>query len=461
MHLICRVLGVVDPVDPTAPPINFQVNLPSQWNSKAVQFGGGGFDGFLTTADGPSAQAALVQTPLARGYATFGSNGGHTGSPLDGSFSLNAEARQNWAGDQLKKVHDVAHQLIKTRYSSLPKRQYFLGGSQGGHEGFIVVQRFPNDYDGVVSFYPSYDFMGGILSGVRLMKSFFGTPGAALNPAKQALFRRAVYQTCDALDGAADGIISNPAACESTFQVSTLRCPSGSDEGDTCLSDAQIAALNSATLRTTFPIPLTAGTTSHPRSPIFSGADIEANIFGPDFTNLETGYLGVFASQFVKYFITQNSATDILTFDPNAWTSQILSASNQIDAPSVEIESFSCPRRQANSRARNRRYAGLPGESIDYTNRLVARWGQSVTDSFFRFYLISGQGHGGGCSTHHGTPLRRWTPGSRRGPRLDHKWALTRTQPQRAGRVRCPYPTWPKYKGTGDVNSAASFDCVP
>jgi hypothetical protein len=41
----CKVLGAVLPVDPNAPPVNFEVNLPMQWNGKALQIGGGGFNG--------------------------------------------------------------------------------------------------------------------------------------------------------------------------------------------------------------------------------------------------------------------------------------------------------------------------------------------------------------------------------------------------------------------------------
>src|SRR5262245_14579448 len=36
----CKILGAIAPVDPTAPPVNFQVNLPLNWNGKAVQYGG-------------------------------------------------------------------------------------------------------------------------------------------------------------------------------------------------------------------------------------------------------------------------------------------------------------------------------------------------------------------------------------------------------------------------------------
>ena len=36
----CKVLGAVEPKDPSAPPVNFEVNLPAGWNGKAVQYGG-------------------------------------------------------------------------------------------------------------------------------------------------------------------------------------------------------------------------------------------------------------------------------------------------------------------------------------------------------------------------------------------------------------------------------------
>jgi Tannase and feruloyl esterase len=49
MQDYCKVLGAIAPVDPNAPPINFEVNLPADWNGKAVQYGGGGSNGVLIT----------------------------------------------------------------------------------------------------------------------------------------------------------------------------------------------------------------------------------------------------------------------------------------------------------------------------------------------------------------------------------------------------------------------------
>ena len=51
----CKVLGAISPVDPTAPQIKFQLDLPAIWNNKVMMFGGGGFDGSI-----PAAKSASV-----------------------------------------------------------------------------------------------------------------------------------------------------------------------------------------------------------------------------------------------------------------------------------------------------------------------------------------------------------------------------------------------------------------
>src|SRR5207237_9257358 len=45
---------------------------------------------------------------------------------------------------------------------------------------------------------------------------------------------------CDALDGVADGVVSNPRACAAGFDAASLRCPGGTEAGNACLSDAQL-----------------------------------------------------------------------------------------------------------------------------------------------------------------------------------------------------------------------------
>jgi hypothetical protein len=71
----CRVLGHIDPTDPKAPPIRFELNLPLTWNGRSVQYGGGGFNGVLITGVGlPPAAPFDGASPLAKGFATYGTD---------------------------------------------------------------------------------------------------------------------------------------------------------------------------------------------------------------------------------------------------------------------------------------------------------------------------------------------------------------------------------------------------
>jgi feruloyl esterase len=113
MGAYCLVSGELLPIDPSAPNIRFQVALPFKWNGKAVMLGGGGFNGVIPKLDGNLQNTTPeMPTPLARGYAVFGSDSGHqapAGPPPPeinhraGEFLGNAEAYRNYVGDALKK----------------------------------------------------------------------------------------------------------------------------------------------------------------------------------------------------------------------------------------------------------------------------------------------------------------------------------------------------------------------
>src|SRR5262249_55995327 len=49
----CKVMAAIAPLDPKSTPINIEINLPLDWNGKAVQYGGGGFNGVLITRLAP------------------------------------------------------------------------------------------------------------------------------------------------------------------------------------------------------------------------------------------------------------------------------------------------------------------------------------------------------------------------------------------------------------------------
>jgi feruloyl esterase len=241
----CKVLGNVAPRDPTAQRINFQVNLPIRWNGKALQYGGGGFNGVLITGLAPLRDAAPDDPlPIMRGYATFGTDSGHQASAFaaaePGAFALNDEMLENFAYASYKKVKDVAVELMRAFYGQAPRQLYYFGGSEGGREGLTMAQRFPGDYDGIVSVVPVINWTGLFHAFVRNQVPQFAD---WLDAAKTPLIAKATADACDALDGLVDGVVNNYLACQERVRLQDLRCPNGADAGPHCLSDAELALM--------------------------------------------------------------------------------------------------------------------------------------------------------------------------------------------------------------------------
>lgn len=457
----CKVTGAIMPVDRFAPPINFQLNLPSAWNEKALQMGGGGNNGSVVTglgnAPGTGNTGTPIPTPLQRGYATFGSDGGHTGS--DPSFGLNQEAFINHhTGDQLRKTLDVAQATIRAVYGSAPKKQYFVGSSYGGGEAWAMAQRFPDKYDGYISYYPTMNLAMMTLQVVKVHQTVFNTPGGHLNPAKRSLVSNLVMNTCDSLDGATDGLISNRTACQTAVKFNTLRCSSGSDDGDGCLSDVQLAVLNTVISRFTNSFAIANGLNSTTSFDIFGGDNL-ATVAYPD----SPVYNGGFTPGTLRYFVTQDGTANVLTHNPDAYTAQWQRYSAAVDRTTTDLTGL---------RSRGKMiwlHGGADGlvqsgVSTDYYSRLRAVYGESTLAQFLRFYLVPGYGHGNGpfnVSWDSLSALERWVENGT-APTPDSQ-VITDSNTATRGRTRplCDYPKFAKYKGSGDINVAASFECTP
>ena len=472
----CKVLGAIHPVDSTAPDINFEVNLPTNWNNKMLQFGGGGLNGNLVTGLGRYAkQPESEQTPLARGYVTLGSDSGHKGAGgFDGTFYLNAEALDNFGHLQIKKTHDVAMQLITARYGAEPQYSYYIGGSQGGHEGFDAVQRYPDDYDGVVAGYPAHNEVMLHLSAWNFAKALQANDGKSwLNPAEAELLVAAVYQRCDALDNASDGIISNVAACKETnapLKLTTadnaLRCVDGADTGDTCLSDAQIEALNAVDVPYAVGFAIFADDTQSAEFPKWTPFE------GSTFKDGGLTILGAAGPQQALQYapgaatlglaIAEDPTLNVYeNFDPLQYEARIKDVVPRLSANSIDLDKW------RTNGGKLIYFHGLiddfitPYSSIQYWNRLQTRYDAAALDEFVKFYTIPGMGHVTGVFNARLSSLTALEAWVEQGVAPGELVASDANQAS-AGRTRpvCFYPAWPKYNGTGDLNTAASYSCV-
>lgn len=487
----CRVAVDIAPLDATAPKIKMAVALPSTaWNGKAMMFGGGGYDGTIPNVAGNVPAGPTDQpTPLGRGYATFASDSGHQAGALgsqDGSFGVNDEAVANFSGDALKKTRDVALAIVKARYAATGfTKAYFAGGSSGGREALEVVQKWPQDWDGAIVLYPAGAAASLDLQFGRITRAF-AQPDAYPNQAKRKRLYDAALATCDGLDGVVDGLVSNIRACNAAFDPATatingvaLRCPGGTEGGDTCLSDAQINALKVFNTPITFSYPLASGETQYPGFNVW-GTDlgvVNPSPLQPTVIALSLGtsqpaspmpttapYGSTFWDQWVRYFVTRDPNFNSLTLDPQnpgAYQARISTLTGLQDVNKTDLSAFQAKGGKILMAHGMSDALVSTRASEQYYERVRAVMGSARVDSFFRFYEIPGYGHA--VSTVYNaawdslTTLENWVEKGTLPP--NQTVADTAGVPGRT-RPLCDYPSFPRYNGSGDVNAAASYTCM-
>ena len=469
----CRVDGVIQSVDAKAQSIHFRVNLPARWNEKAVHVGGGGYDGMLVGGLRVSFAGTQDEHPIAAGYVTFGSDSGHQSmgfmDPAPGKFALNEEELENFGGAQLKKTHDVALELLRHYYGSAPKRIYFYGNSQGGHEGLVVAQRWPNDYDGIVAIHPAYDFTALQLSGLHLGQVLYKSPQAWLSPPKVQLIANAVLRACDNLDGLGDGIIGNVSGCRSTFKLDPLRCEGGKDAGNRCLSDEQIKTARAFDEPTALGFTLQGEVSSFARWPLLTGAFTGgASFMGLGMSPTSSSppaptdaFLFFMADQLVRYMVLRDPSYNSLNFEPAKHVDELKRVSTLIDASDANLDVFQARGGKLLLLHGTIDMAIAPENTVAYFERLAKRYGKERLRAFTRLYMVPGFGHGDGAFQMRWdglTALDRWVDAGKE----PLNQVATDAAQATAGRTRplCEYPAWPRYVGSGDANVAGSFRCT-
>ena len=477
----CKLTGRIAPVDTQAPDIGVEINLPLIWNGKAVQYGGGGYNGVLITGLAALRDAPLdLPTPLARGYATWGTDSGHQAAALPEieAFALNEEALVNFAYGAYKKTRDLAVRAAIAFYGHGPSRIYYVGGSEGGREGLAMAQRFPADYDGIVSVVPVINWIGLIAASNR--SGIAQQQGGWLDPAKVALLRKAVLAACDAMDGIADGIVSRYEACIGAFDPLKLRCAEGRDTGDTCLSQAQVAAVETLHRPYDFGFAVANGIIAYPGWSYGSEDQPDGMIAWvtgsspaefPVRTPQSQGRQWYYGNGGIRYFIARDARFDPLAFTPGAFAERIRQVSALMDATDPDLSAFLARGGKLILKENAADFAQSPFQGIDYYKAVVARLGEAQVERFLRFYVTPGASHSGaGVSGTDASPLPQGVDllGA-----LDD-WVSTGTAPETllqtaqapappfallAARPLCRYPLYPRYRGSGDPHEAASFLC--
>jgi pimeloyl-ACP methyl ester carboxylesterase len=203
----CRVTATV-----THPPagdrIKVWIGLPvTNWNGRFRGNGGGGYVG-----GSPGSLAG----PVRQGFVSGATDTGHDGG--SGKFALDENGRLNWHTIQdnaylgIHEMTVVGKALAKAFYGKAPRYSYFVGSSTGGRQGLMEAQRYPEDYEGIVSGCPAINwqrFIPAILWPQVVMANANNyVPKSKLDAATAAAIAE-----CDDADGVKDGVIDDPLHC--------------------------------------------------------------------------------------------------------------------------------------------------------------------------------------------------------------------------------------------------------
>ena len=490
----CRLTGVIYPATSSGLVINFRVAIPTQWNQKSWQFGGGGTDGSIPGLISPSIGAMLptnVLRPIALRYATYGGDSGHsTGNTWinNPDFPTLSESFQNFTFDALKKTHDAAVAVMERMYGKTPAVNYFAGQSQGGREALTVLWRYPLDYDGIMSqdflaYFANLNFNPQLQGSLQV--SDFG--GTWVPSAKSAALRNHVIAQCDGIDGFSDGIIQNYLGCAELFDPSlnanvlqSLNC-GGGPETTSCLIDGQIATLRGPAFLgpVQYSYPLMNGETSYPGwgpleglSLLTSSPPVLAN--GASYTGAGFGgFLGIALVR--QYFCGTQTGCNVLQIfhDLNALQQKIQVLSEAVDI-SDDWSQFKARGGKAIIDTSAADTISNPLAQFKLIDRVVERMGQSALDSFARYYVSPMTGHGGSGSgaTVPTTadllnPMIAWVERLVTPPDAPTQMRITTSGTGSStvytierSRPLCRYPMYPHYNGAGDPLQASSYTCT-
>lgn len=460
--------------------IGFEMRLPTDWNGRFFYQANGGIDGVVVPAYGDLSGGGSA---LEMGFAVISSDAGHGPGPF---FGMDPQARLDYGYNAVAELTPMAKRLIKTYYGKFPDKSYFAGCSNGGRHTMVAASRYADEYDGFFAGSPGFNLpqaavaqLWGAQQYATISDYDNGRPviSSSFSPEDQALVSDAILEACDEIDGVADGMVSDPIACQSVFNIhrDVPTCENPDEEG--CLTYGQksvlarihAGAMNSYgdLLYTNFLWDpgirsnnwrfweFTASTSldpgavglifSVPPDPncIFGGLDWVLNWNGNGF-DVDRDAPKIYATDdtYAESSMSFMTPPDLLMKQLHAKGGKLIVFHGTADAV------FSA------------------ADTIDWYEALRAHY-KSHTKDFVRLFLIPGMAHcRGGPACDRFSLFNALVDWVERGiepdsvvatvnpdnPEIPSEWSLDRTRPL------CAYPAVPVYLG-GDLEDASSFIC--
>jgi hypothetical protein len=417
----------------------------------------------------------------------------------------------DWGYRFLYETPVIAKKIIKKYYGISPERTYYWGTSCGGKEGQISAQKFPELYDGYFIGYP----LGGHLAvtfrgtwdtywGADLAKSVTGG-GTVYSRYKAALHYKTVYGKCDGVDGLVDGMIDDPTKCKFDAMKDLPACNATEEANEgingvystTCFTTAQRNAIKeiyagphdsrgkgwypgqslSAEYMANNPL-----AQIQPSLSSGFGAAIADGMAVPMFPNIaldppEGPYFDITKIDWNRMPREMQRTTCEQCYDNGRC--ETFNIHDTVDgitispSPTFNMGGLKTVYKKGAKIVQTHGWSDalvtpLAASKELYENTLQTM-GVDRTKSFWKLYLVPGAGHGGGGLS---TWLLNWDafnamvdwvendvePGAIIGSRAEN---VDLNFPAGRKRPNCPYPEVARWDGTGSIDVADSFTCVP
>jgi feruloyl esterase len=499
----CIVTGLANQrsgIDGKSYAIQFELRLPVEWNGRFLHQVNGGNDGVVVPALGDKADGLVSggTVPLARGFAVLSSDSGHSGSdpvnkPLGltagAAFGLDPQARRDYGYAADITLSPIATRIITAHYGRKPDYSYMAGCSNGGRHTMVAAERMPENYDGFLVGNPGFDLPRAAIQHAWDVQAFAKADPdirKSITRDDAKLISSRIIEACDGLDGIKDGLTSNLAACQQTFDFKSLICAPG--VADNCLPEAKVTALKASfagpknsrgeTLYSDWPADGGVGTgnwrTWKVESPIAPwnnypiiatmGAASLNYIFSTPPVAVE-GSNEKLVDALLKYDFDRDAPKIYAKDETFKESAMDFMAPPEVDDP--KLAAF----RKAGRKMIIYHGQADPVFSVNSTIRWYEKFaGNAKGDAAasVRLFPLPGGTHcGGGITLEKFDALTALTDWVEKGKAPDRiiasvnaankeipaSWSPARTRPL------CPYPSYAAYSGSGDIEDAASFVC--
>ncbi|KAK5045996.1 hypothetical protein LTR84_008782 [Exophiala bonariae] len=208
----------------THPGLNDSINvaiwlpLKSHWNGRFMGVGGGGFN------TGYSADSSFPYNGIGANFSTMWTSGGHVYPTREDPFPdpapwglaspgvVDFNGFNNFASLTLHEATLFGKAITENYYGRPAEYSYWNGCSQGGRQGHMFAQRYPDMYDGILGAAAAINWVD-IFQFMLWPQIVMNQEGQFPSLCELEAIKEAAIEACDELDGLKDGLISANSQC--------------------------------------------------------------------------------------------------------------------------------------------------------------------------------------------------------------------------------------------------------